>query len=212
MKTSHRRAASVAKRRPGRSAIGERLLAEGLRVAGYSKRSCGTRQGREETERQWTAFPCPDLREIELMAHGIGYADDIACQRGGAVFGRELRLAPARLAGLTGPNGAGKTTLLRLIAGLCRSAGREPRRRHADLGRRSTAISSPIDAIKASFTVRENLAFWADYLGWRRCRNGACEFRSRQSCRHPASFSRRDRRAGSLCRASCRSAPDLAAR
>ena len=69
---------------------------------------------------------------------------------------------------MSGPNGAGKTSLLRQIAGLLPLAA----------GRLSLDGASPdaglpelchyvghLNAVKASFSVRENLAFWAEFLG-----------------------------------------------
>ncbi|CCD95393.1 heme ABC transporter (heme exporter protein A), ATP-binding protein (cytochrome c-type biogenesis) [Bradyrhizobium sp. ORS 375] len=69
---------------------------------------------------------------------------------------------------VTGHNGAGKTSLLRLIAGLLLPAGGTiaieggegeltvPEQAHY-LGHR--------DALKPALSVRENLTFWADFLG-----------------------------------------------
>ena len=60
--------------------------------------------------------------------------------------------------GIVGPNGSGKTTLLRTLAGLApplsgRIEGPE------------AAYASHADGIKATLTVEENLAFWADLFG-----------------------------------------------
>jgi len=97
-------------------------------------------------------------------------ADNIACQRGGRLLfsGVSFTLAAGELLALTGPNGSGKTSLLRLIAGLA-----EPDSgvialdgKHADLtvGQHSHLIAHR-EAIKLALTVRENLEFWAAYLG-----------------------------------------------
>lgn len=69
---------------------------------------------------------------------------------------------------VTGRNGSGKSTLLRLVAGLVQLAG----------GRLALTGGDPdqtiaeqahylghLDALKPSLTVRENLRFWAAYLG-----------------------------------------------
>jgi len=104
------------------------------------------------------------------MPERIGLAAlDISCQRGGRVLFQDLSFAVASGEGLlvTGPNGAGKTSLLRQIAGLLPLAS----------GRLSLNGASPdaefpelchyvghLNGIKTSFSVRENLAFWADFL------------------------------------------------
>jgi heme exporter protein A len=105
------------------------------------------------------------------MPERIGLAaHEISCQRGGRVLFHDLSFALAPGEGLlvTGPNGAGKTSLLRQVVGLLPLAG----------GRLSLEGATPdaelpelchyvghLNGIKTSFTVRENLAFWADFLG-----------------------------------------------
>ena len=96
--------------------------------------------------------------------------DGIACERGGRVLfsGLSFGLGAGELLALTGANGAGKTSLLRLVAGLAEpDAGTiELDGRHQDLsvGQHSHLVAHR-EAIKLSLTVRENLAFWGDYLG-----------------------------------------------
>ncbi|WP_316230058.1 heme ABC exporter ATP-binding protein CcmA [Bradyrhizobium sp. SZCCHNR1051] len=98
------------------------------------------------------------------------FGRDVRCVRGG----REVfaSLAFEAVAGealaVTGHNGAGKTSLLRLIAGLLLPAGGSiaieggegeltvPEQAHY-LGHR--------DALKPALSVRENLTFWAEFLG-----------------------------------------------
>src|SRR5689334_178516 len=105
------------------------------------------------------------------MPERIGLAaHDISCQRGSRVLFRGLSFALAPSEGLlvTGPNGAGKTSLLRQIAGLLPLAAGK-----FDLDGASPDAERPelchyvghLNGIKTSFTVRENLAFWADFLG-----------------------------------------------
>jgi heme exporter protein A len=95
---------------------------------------------------------------------------DLACVRGGReVFaGLSFRVGEGEALVLVGPNGAGKSSLLRLVAGLLRpAAGR------IELTRGETELSvaeqahylGHQDALKSSLTVRENLSFWAEFLG-----------------------------------------------
>ena len=97
-------------------------------------------------------------------------ASELACIRGGRkVF---LSLSFALDAGMallvTGPNGAGKSSLLRLVAGLVQPAqgrlaldGGDP---ELTIGEQSHYLGHQ-DALKSSLSVRENLAFWAEFLG-----------------------------------------------
>ncbi|MEX1060660.1 MAG: heme ABC exporter ATP-binding protein CcmA [Methyloceanibacter sp.] len=96
-------------------------------------------------------------------------AHDILCLRGGRIVFRDLsfRLAPGEALLVSGPNGAGKTSLLRQIAGLLPLAAGEL---HLD-GAGPDAVLPELchyvghaDAVKASLSVSENLAFWADFL------------------------------------------------
>src|SRR5690242_7591302 len=105
------------------------------------------------------------------MPERIGLAaHDISCQRGGRVLFHDLSFALAPSEGLlvTGPNGAGKTSLLRQIAGLLPLAAGwlnlEGAKQDAELPELCHYVGH-LNGIKTSFTVRENLAFWADYLG-----------------------------------------------
>lgn len=98
---------------------------------------------------------------------------DLACRRGGrVVFARlSFALTSGGALVLRGANGSGKSTLLRLLAGLaCAQAGQltwngenvaaEPERH----GRR-IRLAAHLDAVKPSFSVRENLSFWARLVG-----------------------------------------------
>lgn len=105
------------------------------------------------------------------MPDRIGLAAlKISCQRGGRVLFEDLSfaLSPGEALLVTGPNGAGKTSLLRQIAGLLPlPAG------HFHLTGASPDASLPelchyvghANAAKTSLSVRENLAFWAEFLG-----------------------------------------------
>ena len=98
------------------------------------------------------------------------FGRDVSCERGGReVFaGLSFQAVAGEALAVTGPNGAGKTSLLRLIAGLLLPAGGTivieggeaeltvPEQAHY-LGHR--------DALKPALSVRENLSFWADFLG-----------------------------------------------
>jgi heme exporter protein A len=97
-------------------------------------------------------------------------ADRLAVDRGGRriIDGLSLRVEAGSALLLTGPNGAGKTTLIRTIAGFLRPvtgavslAGGDTDR---DVGEQCHYVGHA-NALKASLTVRENLSFWASFLG-----------------------------------------------
>jgi heme exporter protein A len=105
------------------------------------------------------------------MPQTIGLsAHDLSCQRGGRLVfrGVSFKLAPGQALLVTGPNGAGKTSLLRQIAGLLPLAG-------GMLDLDGAAPDMPLpelchyvghpNAVKASLSVKENLAFWSEFLG-----------------------------------------------
>ncbi len=108
------------------------------------------------------------------MPERIGLAAlKLSCQRGGRIIFRDLsfQLAPGEALLVTGPNGAGKTSLLRQIAGLLPLAGGELRLEGAGPDAALPELCHYVghaNAVKASLSVGENLAFWADFLrGWR---------------------------------------------
>ena len=104
---------------------------------------------------------------MQLKANGL------ACTRGGREVFRNVSfsLSTGEAMVVTGRNGAGKSSLLRMIAGLVRiGAGRMV----LDGGAPDTPIAEQAhylghqDAIKPALLVRENLRFWAEFLGGRR--------------------------------------------
>lgn len=99
--------------------------------------------------------------------------ESLACERGGRqVFaGVNFTVSAGEAMVVTGRNGAGKSTLLRVIAGLLRAAGGKVELTGvAGLADESSLPEQAhylghLDAAKPSLTVRENLTFWADFLG-----------------------------------------------
>lgn len=97
-------------------------------------------------------------------------ARDLACHRGERFVFSDVSFAVASGEGLlvTGRNGAGKSSLLRLLAGLLRPSAGEI---VLQGGSTDTTLAEQChfvghaDGLKASLTARENLAFWASFLG-----------------------------------------------
>jgi heme exporter protein A len=97
-------------------------------------------------------------------------ADSLTCIRGGrTVFaGLSFSVSSGEALSVVGRNGAGKSSLLRVIAGLVHlaagklslSGGDE----EASVAEQAHYLGHQ-DALKGSLSVRENLAFWADFLG-----------------------------------------------
>ena len=100
-------------------------------------------------------------------------ADNLTCVRGGrTVFaGLSFAVPGGEALTVTGRNGAGKSSLLRMLAGLVRVAGG---RLALAGGEAEATIAEQAhylghqDALKSSLSVRENLAFWIEYLGGHR--------------------------------------------
>jgi heme exporter protein A len=97
-------------------------------------------------------------------------AAGLACIRGGReVFsGLGFELAAGEALLVTGPNGAGKSSLLRVVAGLVQGTGGELALEGGNpelsVGEQAHYLGHQ-DALKSSLSVRENLAFWTDFLG-----------------------------------------------
>lgn len=95
---------------------------------------------------------------------------DLTCVRGGRCVFEGLALQVKGGAGvtLTGPNGSGKSSLLRILAGFIPPAGGrvwlEGGDDDAPLGAQCHYVGH-LNGVKRAFTLRENLAFWASYLG-----------------------------------------------
>ncbi|MGI9422586.1 MAG: heme ABC exporter ATP-binding protein CcmA [Hyphomicrobiaceae bacterium] len=95
---------------------------------------------------------------------------DVAVERGGlrVLDGLAFALAGGTVLVVTGPNGAGKTTLLRAIAGylpvLRGSVSLLGGDSEHEVAEQLHYVGHQ-NAVKGAMTVRENLMFWADYLG-----------------------------------------------
>lgn len=118
----------------------------------------------------------------------------LAVERGGRLVIRDLdfRVSGGTALIVTGPNGAGKTTLIRTIAGyLPRLHGSiELIGGHSDAGlHEQLHYIGHQNAIKPAMTVRENISFWAGYLGGSQVVDQALEqFRLRALADVPAAY------------------------
>jgi heme exporter protein A len=96
-------------------------------------------------------------------------ASNLSCQRGGRLVfeGVSFSLAPGEALLVTGRNGAGKTSLLRQVAGLLPLTAGELR---LEGGGPDAALPElchyvgHLNAVKANLSIKENLAFWAEYF------------------------------------------------
>jgi heme exporter protein A len=97
-------------------------------------------------------------------------ASSLACRRGGrGVFADvSFSVGSGEALAIRGRNGAGKSSLLRMVVGLVRISGG---RLALEGGDPELTIAEQAhylghqDAFKPSLSVRENLQFWADFLG-----------------------------------------------
>jgi heme exporter protein A len=101
---------------------------------------------------------------VQLVAENL-----VVSRAGRAVIdGLSFRLEAGQALILTGPNGSGKTTLLRALAGFLAPAAGSIRLQAASDERERSELVHFVghqDGIKTHLTVKENLAFWAAYLG-----------------------------------------------
>ena len=108
-------------------------------------------------------------------------AQDISCERGGRLIFDALNftLEQGELLELRGANGAGKSSLLRLIAGLNQSRTGtlilEGAPADASVPELSLYIGHA-DANKSALTLRQNLDFWAKFLGNGKVAQGLAAF------------------------------------
>ena len=97
-------------------------------------------------------------------------AENLVIERGGRVIvdGVSFAVSSGGALLLTGANGAGKTTLLRAIAGYLPLSGGALHLGQGDpeksIGEQAHTMGHA-NAIKANLTVRENVLFWAEFLG-----------------------------------------------
>ena len=94
-------------------------------------------------------------------------AKSLACERGGRLIFKNLDFAIAggEMVELRGPNGAGKSSLLRLLAGLNTAAsGQLSFAGHEDIATQAHYVGH-MEAVKPALSVKQNLEFWARFLG-----------------------------------------------
>ncbi len=89
-------------------------------------------------------------------------ARDLTVSRGGVpvLEGLTFTLGAGEVLVLRGPNGSGKTTLLRTLAGL-----QPAMRGEVSQPPEAIAYGAHADGLKATLSVKENLAFWASVHG-----------------------------------------------
>ena len=95
---------------------------------------------------------------------------DLAIRRGGRRLfqGLSLTLAAGQAAALTGPNGSGKTSLLRAVAGLIAPEAGTIGFGAVDAAKaraEDVHLLGHLDGLKPGRTGREELGFWARWMG-----------------------------------------------
>lgn len=126
-----------------------------------------------------------------MQAHMQLRANHLHCVRGGRTVFQDcsFELKAGELLQLTGANGSGKTSLLRLIAGLGEPAGGvltlEGGHAELSIGQQAHLVAHS-DAVKTALTVRENLSFWADFLGGGESDAALAAFDLERLAHHPA--------------------------
>lgn len=96
--------------------------------------------------------------------------NDVTCVRGGRVVfaALDFTVSGGEALAVTGRNGAGKSSLLRQIGGLLPLAGGKIRLEGGDDERplvEQCHFLGHRDGLKPALSVRENLEFWAGFLG-----------------------------------------------
>lgn len=97
---------------------------------------------------------CLSVRRLSVSRGGVSILNEI-----------NLSVGPGEVVILRGPNGVGKTTLLKALAGLISPddgeilyAKKIEPREDADFN--EATYCGPVNAVKKSLTVRENIRFW----------------------------------------------------
>ncbi len=112
----------------------------------------------------------PHRRPPRSKDHVQLIAEKLFVERGSRTIIRDLSLVveSGEAVILSGRNGAGKTTLLRALAGFLRAASGSVRIDGGD-NEKTVAEQAHVvghsNAVKGNLTVRENVEFWARYLG-----------------------------------------------
>ncbi len=108
-------------------------------------------------------------------------AKDICCERGGRLIFESLNFTveQGELLELRGANGAGKSSLLRLIAGLNETSSGslsfQDTPSEISVNENSHYIGHA-EANKSALTLRQNLSFWAAFLGTGNVERGLAAF------------------------------------